>query len=212
LIIIFSYLPWIILDSWKFNTSVNFCVRLALMDFQSQFLTSHVIFNRRASVEWVDQIISCKSSYFSICDVTSRGMFPTPQALKPNTYNNYFKVNLNKVGFGNGGHYFATITNLSHSCQTLAQMWLATFWSFRLYTAMAFPKMWTFILAWSWCRIPRSEVESLSCLVFFIIKPCTSFKCLVNNHLAQYVTMQVPTLHLHFNPTFIHFFVFFEPY
>jgi len=130
-------------------------------------LTSHVIFNCHASTEWVDQIISCKSSYFSIRDVTFRSMLPTPQALRPNTYNNYFKVNLNKIGFGNGGHYFATITNLSHSCRALAQMWLATFWSFCLYTAMAFPKMWTFILAWSWCRILRSEVESLSCLVLF---------------------------------------------
>jgi hypothetical protein len=27
---------------------------------------------------------------------------------------------------------------------------------------------------------------------------------LVNNHLAQYVTMQMSTLHFHFNPTFIH--------
>jgi len=38
-----------------------------------------------------------------------------PQALKPNTYNNYFKDNLTKAGFGNGGHSSTTITNLSHS-------------------------------------------------------------------------------------------------
>jgi hypothetical protein len=37
-----------------------------------------------------------------------------PQALIPNTYNSYFEANLIKVGFGNDGHYFATITNLSH--------------------------------------------------------------------------------------------------
>jgi hypothetical protein len=34
-----------------------------------------------------------------------------------------------------------------------------------------------------------SKVESLPSLAFSTTKPCTSFKCLVNNHLAQYVTM-----------------------
>jgi hypothetical protein len=37
------------------------------------------------------------------------------QALIPNTYNSYSEANLTKVGFGNGGHCFATFTNLSHS-------------------------------------------------------------------------------------------------
>jgi hypothetical protein len=41
-------------------------------------------------------------------------------------------------------------------------------------------------------------------LAFFATKPCTSFKCLINNHLAQYVTLQVPTLHFHFDPTLVH--------
>jgi hypothetical protein len=41
-------------------------------------------------------------------------------------------------------------------------------------------------------------------LAFFTTKPCTFFKCLVNIHLAQYATMQVPTLHFHFDPTFVH--------
>jgi hypothetical protein len=27
-------------------------------------------------------------------------------------------------------------------------------------------------------------------------------------HLAQYATMQVPTLHFHFNPTFVHYLSF----
>jgi hypothetical protein len=52
--------------------------------------------------------------------------------------------------------------------------------------------MRAFILAWSWCWGFFSEVEGFPGLAFFVIKPCTSFKCLVNNHLAQYVTMQVP--------------------
>jgi hypothetical protein len=56
---------------------------------------------------------------------------------------------LTKVGFGNGGHYSATITKVSHSCWALAWAQLATFWSFHLCTAMASPKMWTFILVWS---------------------------------------------------------------
>ncbi len=64
LIIIFSYFPWIILDSWKFNTFINSCVWLILVDFWSQFLTSYVIFNCRAYVERVDQIIFCKFSSF----------------------------------------------------------------------------------------------------------------------------------------------------
>jgi hypothetical protein len=43
-----------------------------------------------------------------------------PQALRPNTYNNRCKANLTKVGFGNGGHCFATIINLSHLRWALA--------------------------------------------------------------------------------------------
>ncbi len=137
----------------------------------------------------MDRIISCKSSSFSIRHVVSQGMFPTPQALRPNTCNNCFKANLTKVGFGNGGHCFITITSLSHLCCALARAWLTTFWSFRLCIAMAFPKMWAFILAWSWCEGPPSEVEGLLGFAFFATKPCTSFKCLVNNHLTQYATM-----------------------
>jgi hypothetical protein len=41
-------------------------------------------------------------------------------------------------------------------------------------------------------------------LAFFATKPCSSFKCVLNNHLAQYATKQVPTLHFHFDPTFVH--------
>jgi hypothetical protein len=69
----------------------------------------------------VDQIIFCKSSSLSIHDAAFQVMFPTPYALRLNTYNNYSEANLTKVGFGNGGHYFATITKLSHSCWALAQ-------------------------------------------------------------------------------------------
>jgi hypothetical protein len=47
-------------------------------------------------------------------------MLPTPQALRPNTYNNYFEVNLTKIGFGNGGHCFATNTSFFHSRWALA--------------------------------------------------------------------------------------------
>jgi hypothetical protein len=43
-----------------------------------------------------------------------------PRALKPNTCNNCFEVNLTKVGFGNGGHYSVIIINLSHSHWALA--------------------------------------------------------------------------------------------
>jgi hypothetical protein len=49
-----------------------------------------------------------------------------------------------------------------------------------------------------------TKVEGLPGLAFFATKPCTSFKCLVNNYLAQYATMQMPTLHFHFDPTFVH--------
>jgi hypothetical protein len=37
------------------------------------------------------------------------------------------EVNLTKIGFGNGGHCFATITNLSHLRRALAQVQLAAF-------------------------------------------------------------------------------------
>jgi hypothetical protein len=67
----------------------------------------------------------------------------------------------------------------------LARVRLTTFWSFLLCTAMAFPYIRTFILLWSWCWGPLIKVEGLPGLAFFAIKPCTSFKCLVNNHLAQ---------------------------
>jgi len=208
LIIIISYLPWIILDSWKSNTSVNYFIWLALLDSRSQFLSSHAIFNRRAYTTQVDWIISCKSSSFFICDVTSQGTFPMPQALRPNTCNSSSEVNLTKVSFENGEHCFAIVTSLSHLRCDLAQVQLVTFWSFRLYTAMTFPKMRTFILAWSWCRRFLLEVDGLSCLAFSTTKSCTSFKCLVNNHLAQYATMQVPTLHFRFNPPFVHYLPF----
>jgi hypothetical protein len=48
------------------------------------------------------------------------------------------------------------------------------------------------------------KIESLPSLAFSTTKPCTSFKCLANNHLAQRATMQVPTLHFHFDLTFVH--------
>ncbi len=126
------------------------------------------------------------------------------QALSPNTCNSCSEINLTKTSFGNGGHCFTTIISLSHSRCVLARAWSTTFWSFCLYKVMAFPKTRTFILTWSWCRKPLSEVESFPSLTFSVIKPCTSFKCLVNNHLAYYATMQVATLHFHFDPTFVH--------
>jgi hypothetical protein len=46
--------------------------------------------------------------------------FPHPMHLRPNTYNNYFEANLTNIGFGNGGHYYATIINSSHSHWALA--------------------------------------------------------------------------------------------
>jgi hypothetical protein len=99
---------------------------------------------------------------------------------------------------------FCNTTRFFHSRCALARARLATFSSFRLYTTIAFLKMRTFILAWSWCRGPPTTVEGLLGLAFFATKPCTSFKCSVNNHLAQYAIVQVPTLHLHFNPTCVH--------
>ncbi len=143
-------------------------------------------------LQWVDRIISCKSSSFSIRDVASRSTLPRPQTLKPNTYNSYSKANLTNTNFGNGGHCFVRVTSLSHFCCVLARARLTTFWSFRLYTTMAFPKIRTFILAWSWCWGSPIEVESLLGLAFFATKPCTSFKCLVNNHLAQYAPFCSP--------------------
>jgi hypothetical protein len=91
------------------NICQLFCP-IVLLDFQSQFLTSHVVFNCHAYTQRVDRIIPCKSSSFSIRDVASRNTLPTPQALRPNTFNNYFEANLTKAGFGNGGYCFATAT------------------------------------------------------------------------------------------------------
>ncbi len=48
------------------------------------------------------------------------------------------------------------------------------------------------------------EVESLPGLAFFATMPCTSFKCLVNNHLAQYANANFT---LPFRPNFCPFFV-----
>ncbi len=148
MIIIVSYLPWIILNSWKSNTSINSSVWLVELDSYSQFLASYAIFNHCAYAKWVDQIIYWKFSSFSIRDVASWGTLPTPQPLN-NTYNNCFKVNLTKIGFDNGGHCFATIINLSHLRWVLAQAQLVTFWSFYFCMTMASPMMWTFILTWS---------------------------------------------------------------
>jgi len=154
LFIIVSYLPWIIWDSWKSKTSSNCFVRFVLLDSRSQFLTSHAVFNCRAYTQRVDRIIPCKSSSFSIHDVTFRGIILTPQALRPNTFNNCYEVNLTKAGFGSGGHYFITATRWFHLRSALARVRLATFWSFHLCIAMAFPNMRAFILAWSWCWGP----------------------------------------------------------
>jgi hypothetical protein len=140
LIIIVCYLPWIILDSWKSNTFVNCFVRLALLNSWSQSFTSHAIFNCRAYTQQVDQIISCKSSSFSIRDVASRATLPTPQAVRRNTCNNYYEANLTKAGFGNGGHCFVIVTSFTHSCSALAHAQLPTFWSFHLCKTWAFPK------------------------------------------------------------------------
>jgi hypothetical protein len=111
---------------------------------------------------------------------------------------------LTKASFRNDGHCFTIATKWFHSHYVLAWARQTTFWSFRLYTAIAFPKMRTFILAWCWCRGPPAEVEGLLGLAFSATKPCTSFKCLVNNHLAQYAIVQMPTLHFHFDPTFVY--------
>jgi len=70
-------------------------------------------------MQWVDRIISCKSSSFSIRDVASRATLPMPHAVRPNTYNSCFEANLTKAGLGNGGHYFATITSFTHSVSAL---------------------------------------------------------------------------------------------
>ncbi len=167
MLIIVSYLPWIILDSWKSKTSANCFVRLVLLDFQSQILTSHAVFNCRAYIERVYRIILCKSSSFSICDVTSRGTLPTPQALRPNTFNNCSEVDLTKAGFGNGGHCFVTTTRWFHLRNALARARLTTFWSFRLYTAIdALPtpyrtQMWVQVKdnrrRRSWDALPSSQ-------------------------------------------------------
>ncbi len=141
MIIIVSYLPWIILDAWKSNTLVNCFVWFVLLDFKSQFLTSHAIFNCHAYTQWVDQIIFYKFLSFSIHDVESQGTLPTPQTLRPNICNNWFKTNFTKVGFGSGGHCFVTIISLSHFCYALARAWLATFCSFRLCTVVR----WLFV-------------------------------------------------------------------
>ncbi len=201
---IVSYLPWIILDSWKSKTAANCFVRLVLLDSWSQYLASHVVLSPRAYAQRVDWIIPCKSSSFSIRDVASRSTLPTPQAVSPNTFKSCSEANLTKPGFGNGGHCFATTTKFSHSRCALARARLATFWSFRLCTTIAFPKMRAFILAWSWCRGPPATVEGLLGLDFFATKPCTSFKCLVNSHFAQYATVQLPTLQFHLDPTCVH--------
>jgi hypothetical protein len=54
-------------------------------------------------------------------------MLPMPKALKPKICNSCSEVNLTKASFGNGGHYFATITNLSHPRYGLAWAQLTTF-------------------------------------------------------------------------------------
>jgi len=73
----------------------------------------------------------------------------------------------------------------SHSRWVLTQTQVTTFWSF--YLCMASSRMQTFILVWFWYQGLPLEVEDLSNLAFSTSKPCTSFKCLVYNHLATYI-------------------------
>jgi hypothetical protein len=41
-------------------------------------------------------------------------------------------------------------------------------------------------------------------LDFSATNPCTSFKCFINSHFTQYAIVQLPTLHLHLDPTCVH--------
>jgi hypothetical protein len=75
----------------------------------------------------VDLIISYKSSSFSIRDVAFQATLPTPHARRPNTFNSCSEANLTKASFGNGRHYFETVTSFTHSFFTLARVRLATF-------------------------------------------------------------------------------------
>jgi len=143
------------------------------VDSQSQFLTSHAIFNPRAYTKWVDWIISYKFSSFSICDVASQSNLPIPHALRPNICNSCFETNLTKVGFGNNGHCFAIIISLSHSRWALTWKQLTTFWSFCLCTTMAFPKM---IKVFSHRLLHSTtttikEGNDIATITFFVTKP-----------------------------------------
>ncbi len=176
--------------------------------FYSNFFTSHVIFNCYTYAYRVDQIIFYKSSSFSIHDVAFRSMLPTLQAWRPNTCNNYFEANLTKVGFSIGGHCSIIITNLSHSRWALARTQLATFWSFCLYTAMASPKMLTFIFSMvlmlktsfkSW-RLPRFGLFCHQAMHLFQMLGQQPFNTICDNASGNFT--------LPFQPNFHPFFVF----
>jgi hypothetical protein len=162
-------------------------------------LTSHAIFNRHAYVEQVDQIISYKSSSFSICDVASRSTLPTSKALWSNTYNNCFEANSTKVGFGWWILFYnnyplvlgfgMNVTNNLLIILPLHNHGVSQDVSVHFSTVLMSK---TSFISW------RPSKFGLFC----------HFKCLVNNHLVAYVTIQMPTLHFHFDRTFIHFLYF----
>jgi len=133
-------ISWIVLDSWKSNIFVNYSVWFVLLDFWSQFFTSHAIFNFRAYTQWVDRIIFYKISSFSIRDVASWGALPMPHTFRPNICNSCSEANLTKINFGNGGHCFATITSFTHSYSVLARARLIPFDHFVIAWLGHFPR------------------------------------------------------------------------
>ncbi len=154
------------------------------MDSQSQFLTSHAIFNHHAYTKWVVRIISCKFSSFSICDVASRSTFPMPQTLRPNICNNCSEANLTKVGFSNCGHCSTIITRLFHFALGFGMITTNSLLiisplhghGISQYANIHFNTVLMSRTSFKSWRPPRFG--------FLVTKPCTSFKCLVNNHLA----------------------------
>ncbi len=172
----------------KSNTFVNFSIWLTLLDFQSQFLTSHAIFNYHAYANgWIE---SCLANFHlsPFVMLHLKTLFPCLGHWDPTPTTVALKLIWSKLVLG-------MVDIICNNYQLIS--FALGFGMNIISSLLIIPPLHNHGISqnanihFSMVLMSRtfSKVESLPSLAFSTTKPCTSFKCLVNNHLAQYVTM-----------------------
>ncbi len=201
MIIIISYLPQIILNSWKSGTSINCFVWFTLLDlcFLHPMPISIVVHIHNGWIE--SSLVNLHFSPFVMLHFEPH--FPHLKQLDSTPAIIVLKLIWPKLVLGMVDIVLQPLLALPtpfllNTCVTSNLLIILPLHDLGIFHMRAF------ILTWSWRRGPPTKVEGLPSLAFSTTKPCTSFKCFVNNCVTQYATMQLPTLHFHFDPTFVH--------